>query len=129
MLVASQRHFRGACNQLTRIKSRGLLTSDADGHQADATDQCEPAERRGNWDRLFLFMADLQRTQINVLLFVGEGKASERKANDGENDQESADDCCGFHIFRTFLLFARSLHQYCDASIVPTGDTKVHKER
>jgi len=78
----------------------GLSAASANDDQADAADEGDGAEDRGNGDGARLLVRDLERTEVDVLLFVGEAEASDGKTEDADDDQNEANDGGRFHVVK-----------------------------
>ncbi len=65
----------------------GLLARSNSNHdEANAANQCKRAQDRRDRNRLFLLMGDLDRAQINILLFVGEAESADSEPGDSDDD-------------------------------------------
>jgi len=49
-------------------------------------------------------MRDLNRTEIDILLFVGKANSAHGKSDDSDDDENNPYNCCGFHFLAPFLL-------------------------
>jgi hypothetical protein len=75
-----------------------LATLDTNRYQADTGNKCESAEDGGDGERVLGFVRDLDRSEVDVLLLVGEGDASGGKSDNGQENEQSSDDGCWFHL-------------------------------
>jgi hypothetical protein len=78
--------------------SMRLASLDPNRYQAYASDKREGAEDGGDWKCVLGFVGDLDRSEIDVLFLVGEGDAAGGKSDDGQENEQSSDDGCWFHL-------------------------------
>ena len=75
-----------------------LAGFDSNSHQTYASDECKSAEDGGDGECVLGFVRDLDWTEIDVFFLVGEGDAAGGKSNDGQENEQSSDDGCWFHL-------------------------------
>src|SRR6185437_6448530 len=79
-------------------------------HQHNSTHQRDPAQNRRNRHRLLLLMRDLQRPQVDILLFVMEAEASHRKPDDPKQNQNNSNDSGSLHKISFYPVFSPEMH-------------------
>jgi hypothetical protein len=82
---------------------RVLTTFDPDSYETDAGDKGEGAEDGGDREGVLGFVGDLDRSEIDVFFLVGKGDASGGKSDDGQENEQSSDDGCRFHLMGMYL--------------------------
>ena len=80
-----------------------LAGFDSNCYQAYASYKREGAEDRGDGECVLGFVRDLDRSEIDVFFLVGEGDAAGGKSDDGQENEQSSDDGCWFHLMGNHL--------------------------
>ena len=84
----------------------GRLVS-SPGSNDNETHPCYEHDTAEDWregDGLPAFVADLNRSYIDILFLAGEAEATGCEANDAEDDEQTSDDRCGFHAGTAFQI-------------------------
>jgi hypothetical protein len=75
-----------------------LAAFDSNRHQAYASDKREGAEDGGDREGVLGLVGDLNGAKVDVFFLVGEGDAAGGKSDDGQENEQSSDDGCWFHL-------------------------------
>src|ERR1700761_5214709 len=89
-------------------KAPGLFAARAYDDETKAADEGDDADYGRDVDVFGLLMLDLNRTHIDVFLFMLVGESAHGEADDAKHDQEDSNDSCCLHLARPFLSFESS---------------------
>ena len=81
-----------------RERESGLTAFDPDSYKTYAGDKGEGAEDGRDWEGVLRLVGDLDRSEVDILLLMGEGDASGGKSDDGQENEQSSDDGGWFHF-------------------------------
>ena len=88
--------------------AKSLAASGSNDDEGDATDERDTAQDGWNGNGAGLLVLDVQGANLSVLMFVGEAEASYGEADDADEDEDGADDGCGFHARKILLSVLNS---------------------
>jgi hypothetical protein len=74
-----------------------LSFSTADRDQDNSANQADSAHDGREIDSVFFLMRDLERTNLGVFLLFFPAQPAPGKADYADDDENNADDSCGFH--------------------------------